>query len=178
MMLHSERPEDDKKLASSGRKAWRKSDHLHLQTAPFRAENTTHAYSIAYFSTICNLRSASRRGAFLLLSAVIQWAYYHIPERRPRHGRRASHHPDAGYSGALPERRRPQDRRAVREAGHPDPQRPALPLSPPVSGLFQTLFHRGSPCRYRVCRKGRGVCQAGRTHPARRASDGAHHRRG
>ncbi len=40
-----------------------------------------------------------------------------------------SPHPDPGHPGAVSQRRRPQDRRAVREAGHRDPRRPALPLS-------------------------------------------------
>ena len=52
---------------SGGRQSWpppddvrRKSDHLHLQTAPFRTEKSIHEYRITHFSTICNLIHAPR----------------------------------------------------------------------------------------------------------------------
>jgi len=43
---------------------------------------------------------------------------------------------------------------------------------------IEALLHCGSPCRHGMRGQGRGVCQARRAHPARRAADGAGHRRG
>ena len=95
-----------------------------------------------------------------------------------RSNHRDPHHPDPRYAGAVSERRRPQDRRAVREAGHRDAGGPALPLSAQIYGFFKALLHCRGTLRHRVRREGRGVRQARRAHPARRAADGADHGRG
>ncbi len=138
------------------------------------------AQKYKYKSTICNLIHAPRSGralSFALCRDTMGILSFSLKGGR---GMPAELHttltPDTPvrYLKGV----RPQDCRAVREAGHPDPQRPALPLSPPVSGFFKALLHRRGPRRHRVRREGRSVCKARRAHPAGRAADGAHHRRG